>query len=56
MKGKPTLAGSGGKKSEKAPSEKEAVADDYRNTQKTPVTATVGGGTNDLKFDIKAAK
>ena len=56
VKGKPTLAGSGGKESEKDPTEKEAVADDYLVTQKTPVTATVGSGTNDFTFDIKGNK
>ena len=54
--GKPTLAGSGGKKSERVPTEKEAVADDYRDPQKTPVTATIGSGANDFTFNIKAKK
>ena len=52
--GKPTLAGSGGKKAEKVAGEEEAVADDYRDPQKTPVTATIGGGANHFTFDIKA--
>jgi hypothetical protein len=56
VKGKPTLAGSGGKKAEKDPSEKEAVADDYRDPEKTPVTASIGSGTNNFTFDIKAQK
>jgi hypothetical protein len=56
VNGKPTLAGSGGKAAEKVPSEKEAVADDYLDPQKTPVTATIGGGTNDFTFDIKTKK
>ena len=56
VNGKPTLAGSGGKAAEREASEKEAVADDYRDPQKTPVTASVGGGTNDFTFDIKAKK
>jgi hypothetical protein len=58
VKGKPTLAGGGGKKSveETVRSEKEAVADDYRDPEKTPVTATVGSGTNNFTFDIKAKK
>jgi hypothetical protein len=56
VKGKPTLAGSGGKKSEKDPSEKEAVADDYVDPEKTPLTASIGSGTNNYTFDIKAKK
>ena len=56
VKGKPTLAGSGGKKEEKVPTEKEAVPDDYRDPQKTPVTATIGSGTNNFTFDIKVKK
>ena len=56
VRGKPTLSGSGGKKSEREPTEKEAVADDYRDPEKTPVTATIGGGTNNFTFDIKAKK
>jgi hypothetical protein len=56
VKGKPTLAGSGGKAAEKVPTEKEAVADDYRDPQKTPVTATIGSGINNFTFDIKAKK
>ncbi len=53
---KPTLAGSGGKASEKVPSEKEAVADDYRDPQKTPITAYISGNSNTFTFDIKAKK
>jgi len=56
LKGKPTLAGSGGKASEREATEKEAVADEYRDPQKTPVTASVGGGVNDFKFEIKSKK
>ena len=58
VKGKPTLAGGGGKKSveETVPSEREAVADDYRDPQKTPITATIGSGPNNFTFDIKAKK
>jgi hypothetical protein len=56
VKGKPTLAGSGGKKEEKVPTEREAVADDYRDPQKSPITATIGSGTNNFTFDIKARK
>ena len=56
VKGKPTLAGSGGKESEKAPSEKEAVATDYRDPENTPITAPIGSGTNNFTFDIKAQK
>ncbi len=56
VKGKPAATGSGGKKEERVPGEKEGVADDYRDLQKTPVTATIGSGTNDFKFDIKAKK
>jgi hypothetical protein len=56
VKGKPTLSGSGGKASEKDATEKEAVDDDYRNSQKTPVTATIKGGTNTFTFEIKAKK
>jgi hypothetical protein len=58
VNGKPTLAGGGGKKSveETVPSEKEAVADDYLDPQKTPVTAKIGGGSNNFTFDIKAKK
>jgi hypothetical protein len=55
VNGKPTLAGGGGKKSveETVPSEREAVADDFRDPQKTPITATIGSGTNTFTFDIK---
>ena len=56
VNGKPTLAGSGGKQAEKAPSEKETVADDYRDPQTTPVTASIGSGTNNFTFGIKAKK
>jgi hypothetical protein len=56
VKGKPTLAGSGGKKEEKVPTEKEAVPDEYRDPQKTPITATIGSGTNNFTFDIKVKK
>ena len=58
VNGKPTLAGSGGKKSEKetTPSEKEAVADDFRDPQKTPITATISSGANNFTFDIKSKK
>ncbi len=58
VNGKPTLAGGGGKKSveETVPSEREAVADEYRDPEKTPITATIGSGPNDFKFDIKAKK
>lgn len=56
VKGKPTLAGSGGKKSEMDKTEKEVVADEYRDREKTPVTATIGSGTNSFTFDIKAKK
>jgi hypothetical protein len=56
VNGKPTLAGSGGKVAEKAPSEKEAVADDYRDPEKTPVTVSVGSGPNNFTFGIKARK
>jgi hypothetical protein len=53
VKGKPTLAGSGGKKAERVPTEKEAVPDDYRDAQKTPHTANIGSGPNNFTFDIK---
>ena len=56
VNGKPTLAGSGGKKEEKVPTEREAVADDYRDPQKTPITASIGSGTNTFTFDVKAKK
>ena len=56
VKGKPTLAGSGGKKEERVPTEKEAVPDDYRDPQKTPISATIGSGSNDFTFDIKVKK
>jgi hypothetical protein len=56
VNGKPTLAGSGGKASEKLPSEQETVADEYRDPKQTPITATVGGGTNNFAFEIKAKK
>ena len=56
MKGKPTLAGSGGKKAEKEKTEKEAVPDDYRDPQKTPITATIGSGPTSFTFDIKVKK
>ena len=56
VNGKPTLAGSGGKKWEKVPSEKESVADEYRDPEKTPITASIGSGTNAFTFDIKAKK
>jgi hypothetical protein len=55
VNGKPTLAGGGGKKNpeETVASEREAVADDFRDAEKTPVTATVTGGPNGFTFDIK---
>ena len=53
VRGKPTLAGSGGKKEEKEKTEKEAVPDEYRDPQNTPHSATIGSGTNDFTFDIK---
>jgi hypothetical protein len=56
VRGRPTLAGSGGKKAEKEPSEKEAVSDDYRDPEKTPIAAAIGRGTNNFTFDIKAKK
>lgn len=56
VKGKPTLAGSGGKAAEKDATEKEAVADDYRDPHKTPITATIGSGSNNFAFDIKTKK
>ncbi len=56
VNGKPTLAGSGGKKWEKVPSEKESVADEYRDPEKTPITVSIGSGTNDFTFEIKAKK
>jgi len=56
VKGKPTLGGSGGKKSERFRGEKEAVADDYRDPEKTPVTASIGSGTNAFTFEIKSKK
>jgi hypothetical protein len=56
VNGKPTLAGSGGKAAEKEPTEKEAVEDDYRDPQKSPITAKVTSGPNVFSFDIKAKK
>lgn len=56
VKGKPTLAGSGGKKAEKDATEKQGVADEYTDAKTTPVSATVGSGTNRFTFDIKAKK
>lgn len=53
VNGKPTLAGSGGKKQEKEKTEKEAIPADYRDPQKTPHSATIGGGANDFAFEIK---
>jgi hypothetical protein len=56
VRGKPTLAGSGGKAAEKEATEREAVADDFRNPQTTPVTATIKSGTNNFTFEIQAKK
>ncbi|MHC5539913.1 hypothetical protein ACYOEI_16965 [Singulisphaera rosea] len=56
VKGKPILGGGGGKKSETLRGEKEAVAEEYRNVAKTPVTATVSGGARSFTFDIKSSK
>ncbi len=56
VKGKPTLAGSGGKAAEKEATEKEGVADDYRTAKDTPVKATIGRGSNSFTFDIKPKK
>jgi hypothetical protein len=56
VKGKPTLAGSGGKIEEKVKTEKEAVPDEYRDPQTTPVTATIGTGINNFTFDITIKK
>ena len=53
VKGQPTLAGSGGKEGEKIASEKEGVADEFRETATTPVTAKIGSGKNEFKFEIK---
>ena len=54
VKGQPTLAGSGGKEGEKIASEKEGVADEFRDREKTPVTANIVKGKNEFKFEIKA--
>jgi hypothetical protein len=58
VNGKPTLAGGGGKKSkeETSPTERQAVADEYRDPQTTPITAKVGSGGNQFTFEIKAKK
>jgi len=56
VKGQPTLAGSGGKEGEKIASEKEGVADEFRDREKTPVTANIVKGKNEFKFEIKAKK
>jgi hypothetical protein len=56
VKGVPTLAGSGGKPEEKIATEKQAVADEYRSIEKTPVSAKIGSGSNDFKFEIKSSK
>ncbi len=53
VNGRPTLGGSGGKKSEKLAGEKEAVADVYRDPQSTPVTARVGRDSTTFTFEIK---
>jgi hypothetical protein len=58
VNGKPTLGGGGGKKSseETLPTEREGVADDFRDPEKTPITATIGSGPNNFTFDIKPKK
>jgi hypothetical protein len=56
LNGRPDVGGSGGKKAERVSGEREGVADDYRDPQKTPITATIGSGTNNFTFDIKAKK
>jgi hypothetical protein len=56
INGKPTLAGSGGKVEEKVKTEVEAVADDYRDATKTPVTAKIGNGKNEFTFEIRSKK
>jgi len=33
-----------------------AVADEYRSIEKTPVSAKIGSGSNDFKFEIKSSK
>jgi len=56
VKGKPVLGGGGGKKTEKLKGEKEGVAADYRDLEKTPVDATVSSGNRSFTFDVKSAK
>ncbi|MFM7316165.1 MAG: hypothetical protein ACKO85_02895 [Isosphaeraceae bacterium] len=56
INGKPTLAGSGGKAEEKVKTEREAVADEFRDPKTSPVTATIGSGTNEFTFEIKSKK
>ncbi|QEH37155.1 hypothetical protein OJF2_57420 [Aquisphaera giovannonii] len=56
VKGKPTPAGSGGKAQEKEKTETEAVAEEFRDPEKTKITATVGSGANEFTFDVKSGK
>jgi len=56
VKGKPTLSGSGGNAEEKTATEREVVADEYRDLAKTPVVAKIGGSTNEFNFEVKAKK
>jgi hypothetical protein len=53
VNGKPARGGSGGKKSEALPNEKEGVPDAYRAEASTPVTATVGPKSTTFTFEIK---
>jgi hypothetical protein len=54
--GKVTLGGSGGKKEEKLPTEKELMPEEYRDPEKTPFTAKVVSGENTFTFDLKLKK
>jgi hypothetical protein len=53
INGKPSLGGSGGKKSEQLPTEREAVPATYRSPQTTPETVTVGSSSRTFTFAIK---
>jgi hypothetical protein len=53
INGQPSLGGSGGKKSEQHPTEREAVPERYRNPENTPETATVNSSSRTFTFAIK---
>ena len=54
--GKPSLGGSGGKKSEMTPGEKENVPDVYRSAQTTTLTAHVDKNSRTVTLELSKKK